>query len=281
MGASGTAIFDDDTAADVRRAWRDAILDGLTPNDAVQRLVAEFVEELADADDEKVFWIALAAAQLETGRLQPGIRDRALEVIASGGDVARWAEDDPGLARHRASVLQRLAAKLRGPQPQPKRLRRPRVIGTSLELGDIVLVRNRLREAQAIFAVVDHEQGAVPADRSPVVEPLLWGGGAIPSAADLAVLPVVMTDEPDGHTLRSELIVVTTVRKEDVFGPRFGEVVARGVQRVPSGDHRLGAVHGADVVTAYASWPFLVEWIAGPEYERRMEFTRAAAGDLA
>ena len=126
MGAWGTAIFSDDTASDVRDEWREAILDGLSPEDATQRLLETFDDYLEEADTERLFWMALAAAQMETGRLLPDVCDRALAIIDGGGDVDRWREDgDESLARQRARVLERLAAKLRGPQPKPKRLRRP------------------------------------------------------------------------------------------------------------------------------------------------------------
>ena len=93
MGAWGTAIFADDTASDVRDEWRDAILDELSPEDATQRLLESFAEYLEDAETESVFWMALAAAQMETGRLLPEVRDRALAIIDAGGDVDRRRED--------------------------------------------------------------------------------------------------------------------------------------------------------------------------------------------
>jgi hypothetical protein len=112
LGAWGTAIFSDDTASDVREEWRDAILDGLSPEEATQRLLETFDDYLGDADTdtEKLFWMALAAAQMETGRLLPEARDRALAIIDAGGDVDRWREDgDESLARQRARVLEHLA----------------------------------------------------------------------------------------------------------------------------------------------------------------------------
>jgi hypothetical protein len=142
LGAWGTAIFADDTASDIRDEWRAAILDGLSAEDATQRLLESFDEYLEDAETEKLFWMALAAAEMETGRLLPEVRDRALAIIDAGGDVDRWREGgDASLARQRERVLERLAAKLRGPQPKPKRLRRPVALSVPLEVGDVVRVR--------------------------------------------------------------------------------------------------------------------------------------------
>jgi len=89
----------------VRDTWRDAILDGVSPEDATQRLLESFDEYLEDAETEKLLWMALAAAQMETGRLLPDVRDRALQIIDAGGDVDRWREDgDESLARRRAEA---------------------------------------------------------------------------------------------------------------------------------------------------------------------------------
>ena len=165
MGAWGTAIFSDDTASDVRDEWREAILDGLSPEDATQRLLETFDDYLEEADTERLFWMALAAAQMETGRLLPDVCDRALAIIDGGGDVDRWREDgDESLARERARVLERLAAKLRGPQPKPKRLRRPVVLSVPLEVGDVVRVQaQREGENEALVVVVQVNAGYAPA----------------------------------------------------------------------------------------------------------------------
>src|SRR4051812_28961019 len=121
MGAWGTAIFSDDLAADVRGDWRDHLLDGAETEAAATAVLRSYEHAREDEDDAVVFWLALAAAQMETGRLQDDVRDRALAIIAEGGDVARWEEEDPALARQRQQVLDRLATKLRGPQSKPKR----------------------------------------------------------------------------------------------------------------------------------------------------------------
>src|SRR3954462_1756298 len=89
LGAWGTAIFSDDGASDIRDEWREAILDGLSPEDATERLLETFGACL-EADTERLFWMALAAAQVETRRLLPDVCDRALAIIDGGGDVDRW-----------------------------------------------------------------------------------------------------------------------------------------------------------------------------------------------
>lgn len=61
MGAWGTAIFSDDTALDIRDEWRDAILDGLSAEEATARVLESFDDYLGeDEDTEKLFWMGTA-----------------------------------------------------------------------------------------------------------------------------------------------------------------------------------------------------------------------------
>jgi hypothetical protein len=245
LGAWGTAIFADDTASDIRDEWRDAVLDRLSAEDATQRLLESFDEYLEDAETEKLFWMALAAAQMETGRLLPEVRDRALAIIDAGGDVDRWREDgDASLARQRERVLERLAAKLRGPQPKPKRLRRPVALSVPLELGDVVRVRaQREGENEALVVVVGHGEGLAPGELNPIVAPLAWDGRKLPKRDRIASLPFLPDPVAPDKPL---LILVSTFSKKDVFGPELGEVVAQGVATEVRAD--------ADDVTHHMGW---------------------------
>ena len=106
----------------MREAWRTAIADGMASEAASGWLIDRYSQDLAAPADETVFWTALAAAQMETGRLQADVRECALMIIDAGADLDLWEEGGNRGGRER--VLRRLAERLRGPQPPPKRLRR-------------------------------------------------------------------------------------------------------------------------------------------------------------
>jgi hypothetical protein len=267
VGAWGTAIFADDTASDVRDEWRDAILDELSPEDATQRLLESFAEYLEDAETETVFWMALAAAQMETGRLLPDVRDRALAIIDAGGDVDRWREDgDASLARRRARVLERLAAKLRGPQPKPKRLRRPVAVSVPLEVGDVVRVRaQRDGEHDALVVVVGHGEGLAQGELYPIVAPLDWDGRELPKRDRIPRLPLLSDPISPEKPL---LILVSTFSKQDAIGRELGEVVAQGVA--------TGVEAGADDVMRHMGWRAVA---ASAQEVRLMARYRAEGGD--
>src|SRR4051812_50227146 len=91
LGAWGTAIFSDDSASDVRDEWREAILDGLSPEEATQRLLETFDDYLEEADSERLFWMGLAAAAGGNGRPPPHGCGPALAGIRAGGGGGRWA----------------------------------------------------------------------------------------------------------------------------------------------------------------------------------------------
>lgn len=230
VGTWGTGIFDSDLAAEIRESWRDAILDGLDPTAATERIRSVFSGSFDDDDEGVVAWLALALAQHETGRLQDDVRDRALEVIAKGADLEQWREEHAIGVKRREEVLERLRTKLIGPQPKEKRLRRTKpVVGAWFDRGDVVLVRGH--GAQALFFVAreGHE---------PVVVLLLWGGGPTPTRSELDDLPGALweararwqAEERVGAIFRA-VYEIWTVMKEDVFSGELGEVVARGVHR--------------------------------------------------
>ncbi|HEX5322220.1 MAG TPA: hypothetical protein VFW40_00440, partial [Capsulimonadaceae bacterium] len=121
MGAWGPALYSDDIACDVRDDFRDLVGDGLSGEEASNRLLQEWSSELDDSDSGPVFWLALADTQWRCGRLEPRVKARAEAIIADKSDLARWQED-PSLLRKREAVLAKLAEKLASPPPPPKKL---------------------------------------------------------------------------------------------------------------------------------------------------------------
>jgi hypothetical protein len=129
MGASGTAIFSDDLACDVRAAYRDLLAQGHSGKHATKRLLDEFAQEIRDYDDGPVFWLALAKLQWEQGRLEERVKAKALKLIDSGVAVKRWTQRavDSRDGKRRRHVLAKLRQQLCSPQPAPKKLRSPSV----------------------------------------------------------------------------------------------------------------------------------------------------------
>ena len=124
MGTFGTKLFDDDVACDVRDEYVDLLASGKAPEEATMLLQEQWALALLDADDGPTFWLALASTQWKYGVLLPDVRERALAVIASGADLARWGGGAE--AARRARVLAALQRTLESPPPRPRRPRRRR-----------------------------------------------------------------------------------------------------------------------------------------------------------
>lgn len=269
MGTWGVGVFSDDVAMDVRGDWREAILDGADAASATQALEVAYAAAIADEDDSVIFWLALAAAQMETGGLLDAVRDRAVAIIDAGGDVERWREESEGLANQRAKVLDRLRAKLVGPQPAPKRLRRtpqeqrlnPQDVPT-FDAGDVVLARHPETGAQTLVSVVDSSEAL-----RPIVEFLIWDEAAIPGREELALLPRLRFLHRDGT--RSEFVPVITTSQLDAFRPQFGEVIAKAVPRTVPDDWR------SRVLSFNWTWPMVAR--SGGKAHMNFQFKHARA----
>jgi hypothetical protein len=189
LGAWGTGLFSDDMACDVRDHYRELIEDGAEDGTATNQTLEKFRAYLEESDGIAV--LALAVTQSKLGRLDPGIRDRALAVIDRGADLDAWERDNPKLLPKRRAVLEKARAQLTGPQPARKRLRPPKRVTSGLTAGDVLALD--LPERLILLRVVrvrPHRLG-----ETPVLEELDFSGTAVPSRDALEQL-VAKTTEP-------------------------------------------------------------------------------------
>ena len=115
MGTSGPGIFQDDFACEVRDELLERLYAGASAEEAANKLIKSYGE--LDVDEEPVFWLALAAAQLDVGRLTKKAKVEALKLIQSGKELKRWKYD-----KGRDRALTTLEKRLLAPPPEPKRL---------------------------------------------------------------------------------------------------------------------------------------------------------------
>lgn len=110
MGTWGIDIFQDDLAVDVRDEYLEIIRTGLSTNEATKTIIERFQDELGDPEEFNVFWISLAATQVEH-QLSTLVKEKALDIIQSGDDLERWMAD-PRLYNERQNILKQLMNKL-------------------------------------------------------------------------------------------------------------------------------------------------------------------------
>jgi hypothetical protein len=138
MTADGPALFSDDTAVEVRDAYREALEHGATDEEAEQLILREFADSLADDDEAFVVWLALAYTQSRLGRLSDAVHAQALSRLDAGGDLHLWEEVGPRSVRQRAAHLAKIRTQLVGPQPSRKRIRQPTRKVTDLVPGNVL-----------------------------------------------------------------------------------------------------------------------------------------------
>jgi len=185
MGTWGPGLWADDTAVDVRSSYREALEDGFADDEATSRILEMFASDVADMDAPGVVWLALGMAQSSVGRLTDRVRERAITVIDSGSDLARWNEADAKTRSKRAAVLDDVRDVLLGPQPDRKRIRKPTRVETTLVPGDVLAftARSGRHHLLAVRAVLDTRDGT-----SPIVELLDYTGRAMPTSTMLSTL---------------------------------------------------------------------------------------------
>ena len=181
MGAWGTAIFSDDTAADVRDAFRDYVGDGLSPEKATSKLKKEYASSLKDPDEAPAFWLGLATTQCNLGRLLPEVLAAAIRVIDDGTDLRRW-DEDKAAQKKRQAVLDQLRLKLLSPPPAAKKVTKQYREANSWIVGQ--LIGYRMTNGQVcVFRVIGHHEDN--GGRSAVVELLDWAGPEVPDLKTL------------------------------------------------------------------------------------------------
>lgn len=124
MGAWGPGIFESDAACDVRGLAMELLTLGLDPALVRQEIERDLGDGNGNGDAEQ--WIALALTMHKIGRIDEGVRSKALELIDSGQALQEWIAltdtGDPSI-KARARHLQKARDKLVSPLPKPKRLK--------------------------------------------------------------------------------------------------------------------------------------------------------------
>lgn len=234
MGAWGAGVFANDTAADIRSAYREALEDELPDDAARQRVLEQFSYLLVGDDTAGEFWIALAAAQSQVGRLDAVVRDAGLTAIDRGDGLDVWVEAGTTELARRQAALQKLRTQLTGPQPAPKRVRRAwRHVETELTAGD-VLSYTTADGRLVLFRVAGVRRSRY--GDAPSLEWLDWSGPELPSVAVLSRLVPHMVPASISMPRRPLIYSVTRFRRKDVTWRDCGFDLAARLPNWPSYD---------------------------------------------
>ena len=224
MGTWGTALFSDDTAADIRDTYRDFIGDGLSGQQGTDALLREWGDQLRDPDVGPVFWLALAATQWRCGRLEDRVKTKAREVIESGADLRRWRDDSRDLKK-REAVLQKLLEQLDSPQPAPRKIPKRFRDFSRWQVGEVIAYRLSSGKLTLLRLIGFHtDRGGT----GPVFELLDWLGAELPSEATMMQLPLRPRLSPPGT---KNQFLIGRLRERDLPQDR---IVRTGIRLKPA-----------------------------------------------
>ena len=134
MGTWGTGIYDDDVSSDVKYEYVDMLRQGVSNEEATQKLINSWDTE--DIEEGPIFWFALANIQWDYGRLLEYVKEEALKHIRNELELERW-KDNKELYQKRKEVLEKLEKKLNTPMPEEKKISKYRNYICPWEIGDV------------------------------------------------------------------------------------------------------------------------------------------------
>ena len=141
MGSWGVKLYQDDLALDIKERFNDLVRSGKSAEEITMQFIEEYADVLSDAEEETVFWCALADTQWNMGMLMSDVKMHAIKLIDNGMDVLKWSEESSKLACDRKAVLDELREKLNTPCPNKKTIRQARLYKCEWNIGDVFALR--------------------------------------------------------------------------------------------------------------------------------------------
>jgi len=141
MGSWGYNILENDMALDVHGDYMDEFRTGASAGKIAKTLKKKYAEVLEDEDDAINFWLGLARAQWDCGQLESAMIGRIEKLIRSRAGMALWEDSGPKSAAKREAALKTFLAKLKSPNPKPKRLRKAIIRKSPFNQGDCLSIR--------------------------------------------------------------------------------------------------------------------------------------------
>lgn len=136
MGFWGSSLYANDSTCDVRDTYLNLLKKQLSDDEAYDELIKNSGEMLG-TDEEPLFWYALAETQWKLGRLNPDVKDKALEWIGKNGGLVFW-KDSANNGKGWKKTLEKLKLKLESPQPARKVVKpKEECVTNPWEIGDI------------------------------------------------------------------------------------------------------------------------------------------------
>lgn len=274
MGSWSEDIFGNDMACDIRDAYRERIVASDSAEAAFKHVKKEFADALRDADDKRVIYIALAAAQLEAGIVTDTVRETALKAIAWCENSNRDSEEFPFSLESLAKLREQLG-------------------GTPLSAGEAPKTKLPPGEPGEVYVITLPKDGFVakeigsPSELVIFVGERVEEGGRQPVTSRVVLLPDLVVAEVTSESVTKALSAWRHYRQQwpnglgrsilcydvrDKLPPRKSRLLLRDV---PMPEVFARRMRGLGVVCKAAELPFVIdhdfwdwkrcEWAIDPE----------------
>ena len=137
MGIWGTNIYQNDISMDVKDDAIKLFQKGKNSEEITQELLKEWSCIMGNADEEPLFWLALADTLWKRGIMTEYVKNQTLNCIDMGADVKRWESIDPKLAIKRQKAIDLLKEQILSPQPPEKKPRIVKLYKCEWNIGDV------------------------------------------------------------------------------------------------------------------------------------------------
>lgn len=136
MGTWGFGLYENDISLDVKDEFEELYKEGKTAQEITEKLTEAYRDIMGDAEEEPLFWFALADSQWNFGVLLSFVKEKALYWI----DICRetlHCQTKDGAAKARKSTLDALQEKLLSSPPPAKKIRKRRSFVCPWKVGDV------------------------------------------------------------------------------------------------------------------------------------------------
>ena len=216
MGAWGTGIYDNDTAADLRRSWRQSLEAGRSVQEATEEAVRTYVGDgplLGGDEEHEPFWMALAHLQWTHGGLTARTLAKVDALLRDDRALELW---EPWLRAGRRRVLERLRRQLATPKAKPVVVK-PYRRDIRWPLGAVYAIKQG-DSRWLVLRTVGHLDG-VGVGRAPRVQVLAWSRSELPTREEVARLrPATVRATIPGFESLGEAFQTTPI-----FAPQLSE----------------------------------------------------------
>ncbi len=244
MNKHGVEIFSNKLALEIRQEFLKLIRQGISPGDAVRQLLSKFKIDPARPEVYTTFWLALAAAQWQSGKLTEDVKNAAIMIIEEGYDLRHW-DHDFTMMQQRQHVLDELYSQI-----DPSHHHGLNIISVRRESpfkpGDAIgyIMPSKAYMIFRVLKIHNDEKASAP-----ICDICDWCGYKFPSNEEIVSLPCAQvpgTAVINGRRIKGHSLICIASHTQKSFPKYRAGIISRGLQFKQHSD-----------IIYYTNWQYL------------------------